>query len=60
MGMCFVDWERKIGDIEFRNRTKLPELMLKFEFVKDLYKDFRRELKDCDFEENQEEEEEFE
>ena len=40
-------------DIEFKKRTKLPELMTKFEFIKDLSKNLNKELK-------KEEEEEFE
>lgn len=42
------------GDIEFRNRTKLPELMKEFDFIEKLNKTLSEELKEC------EEEEEFE
>lgn len=42
------------GDIEFRNRTKLSELMKEFEFIKELNKTLNEELKES------EEEEEFE
>ena len=40
-------------DIEFRNRTKLPELMSKFEFIKELKDNLNKEFEE-------EEEEEFE
>ena len=41
------------GDIEFRKRTKIPELMKEFQFIRDIRKKLNEELKE-------EEEEEFE
>ena len=52
-GYVFCRFGEDSGDIEFRNRTKLPELMLEFEFIKKLSESLNRELK-------VEEEEEFE
>ena len=52
MDMFFVDLE-KSGDIEFRKRTKIPELMKEFQFIRDIRKKLNEELKE-------EEEEEFE
>lgn len=52
-GYVFCRLGEETGDIEFRNRTKLPELMKNFEFIKQLNKTLNEELKE-------EEEEEFE
>lgn len=52
-GYVFCRLGEDSGDIEFRNRTKLPELMLEFEFIKKLSESLNRELK-------VDEEEEFE
>lgn len=51
-GYVFCRLGEDSGDIEFRNRTKLPELMIEFEFIKKLSKSLNEELK--------EDEEEFE
>lgn len=53
-GYVFCRMGEENGDIEFRNRTKLPELMKEFDFIKELNKTLNEELKEC------EEEEEFE
>lgn len=53
-GYVFCRMGEENGDIEFRNRTKLPELMKEFEFIKELNKTLNEELKES------EEEEEFE
>lgn len=53
-GYVFCRMGEENGDIEFRNRTKLPELMKEFEFIKELNKTLNEELKE------NEEEEEFE
>lgn len=52
-GYVFCRLGEESADIEFRNRTKLPELMLEFEFIKKLSKSLNNEL-------IKEEEEEFE
>lgn len=52
-GYVFCRLGEDSGDIEFRNRTKLPELMVEFEFIKKLSKSLNEELKE-------DEEEEFE
>ncbi|MGM9858598.1 MAG: hypothetical protein ACI4VN_02380 [Clostridia bacterium] len=52
-GYVFCRLGEEAGDIEFRNRTKLPELMKNFEFIKELNRSLNEELKE-------EEEEEFE
>lgn len=52
-GYVFCRLGEETMDIEFKKRTKLPELMTKFEFIKDLSKNLNKELK-------KEEEEEFE
>jgi len=52
-GYVFCRLGEDSGDIEFRNRTKLSELMVEFEFIKELSKRLNEELKE-------EEEEEFE
>ena len=51
-GYVFCRLGEEPGDIEFRNRTKLPELMREFDFIKELQQNLNEELK--------EEEEEFE
>lgn len=51
-GYIFCRLGEEPADIEFRNRTKLPELMREFDFIKELQKNLNEELK--------EEEEEFE
>ena len=53
-GYVFCRMGEENGDIEFRNRTKLSELMKEFEFIKELNKTLNEELKES------EEEEEFE
>ena len=53
-GYVFCRMGEENGDIEFRNRTKLPELMKEFDFIEKLNKTLSEELKEC------EEEEEFE
>lgn len=53
-GYVFCRMGEENGDIEFRNRTKLSELMKEFEFIKELNKTLNEELKE------NEEEEEFE
>lgn len=50
-GYVFCRLGEEPGDIEFRNRTKLPEIMKEFDFIKELQQNLNREL---------EEEEEFE
>ena len=52
-GYVFCRLGEETMDIEFRKRTKLSELMTKFEFIKELSKSLNKELK-------KEEEEEFE
>ena len=52
-GYVFCRLGEESGDIEFRNRTKLPVLMKNFDFIKELSKSLNEELKE-------EEEEEFE
>lgn len=52
-GYVFCRLGEDSGDIEFRNRTKLSELMIEFEFIKKLSESLNRELK-------VDEEEEFE
>lgn len=52
-GYVFCRLGEETIDIEFRKRTKLLELMTKFEFIKDLSKSLNKELK-------KDEEEEFE
>lgn len=52
-GYVFCRLGEESADIEFRNRTKLPELMIEFEFIKNLSKSLNEELKE-------EEENEFE
>lgn len=54
-GYVFCRLGEEPGDIEFRNRTKLPELMKEFDFIKELHENLNRELK-----QDEEEEEEFE
>lgn len=51
-GYVFCRLGEESVDIEFRKRTKLQELMTKFEFIKDLSKSLNKELR--------KEEEEFE
>ena len=53
-GYVFCRMGEENGDIEFRNRAKLSELMKEFEFIKELNKTLNEELKES------EEEEEFE
>ena len=52
-GYVFCRLGEEPGDIEFRNRTKMPELMSKFEFIKELKDNLNKEFE-------KEEEEEFE
>lgn len=52
-GYVFCRFGEDSADIDFRNRTKLPELMKYFEFIRDISKKLNEELKE-------EEEEEFE
>ena len=52
-GYIFCRLGEESADIEFRNRTKLPELMKYFDFIVDIRDNLNRELKE-------EEEEEFE
>ena len=52
-GYVFCRLGEEAGDIEFRNRTKLPELMKNFEFIREISKQLNEELKE-------DEEEEFE
>lgn len=52
-GYVFCRLGEEPGDIEFRNRTKLPELMSKYEFIKELKDNLNREFEE-------EEEQEFE
>lgn len=52
-GYVFCRLGEETIDIEFRNRTKMPELMKNFDFIKDISKMLNEELKE-------EEEEEFE
>lgn len=51
-GYVFCRFGEETGDIEFRNRTKLPELMKEFEFIREISQNLNNEL--------EEEEEEFE
>lgn len=51
-GYVFCRFGEDSADIDFRNRTKLPELMKYFEFIRDISKQLNEELK--------EDEEEFE
>ena len=51
-GYVFCRFGEDSADIDFRNRTKLPELMKYFEFIRDISKKLNEELK--------EDEEEFE
>lgn len=53
-GYVFCRMGEENGEIEFRNRTKLPELMKEFDFIEKLNKTLNEELKES------EEEEEFE
>lgn len=50
-GYVFCRFGEDSADIDFRNRTKLPELMKYFEFIREISKQLNEELK---------EEEEFE
>lgn len=52
-GYVFCRFGEEAGDIEFRNRTKLTELMKNFEFIREISENLNKELKG-------EEEEEFE
>lgn len=45
-GYVFCRLGEEAGDIEFRNRTKLSELMKNFEFIKEISKQLNRELKE--------------
>ena len=51
-GYVFCRMGEENGDIEFRKRTKLPELMIKFDFIREIRDSLNKELDD--------EEEEFE
>lgn len=44
-GYVFCRLGEDSGDIEFRNRTKLPELMIEFDFINKLSKSLNEELK---------------
>ena len=50
-GYVFCRLGEEAGDIEFRNRTKLSELMKNFEFIKELSKKLNDELKEVEEEE---------
>ena len=50
-GYVFCRLGEDSADIEFRNRTKLPELMIEFEFIKELSKSLNEELKEEEEEE---------
>ena len=52
-GYVFCRMGEENGDIEFRKRSKLPELMKEFEFIREIRDSLNKEL-------NEEEEEEFE
>lgn len=53
-GYVFLRLGEEFADVDFRNRTKLPELMKEFEFLRELRDSITQELKE------DEEEEEFE
>ena len=53
-GYVFLRLGEEFTDVDFRNRTKLPELMKEFEFLRELRDSITQELKE------DEEEEEFE
>lgn len=53
-GYVFLRLGEEFADVDFRNRTKLPELMKEFEFLRELRDGITEELK------NEEEEDEFE
>lgn len=53
-GYVFLRLGEEFTDVDFRNRTKLPELMKEFEFLRELRDSITHELKE------DEEEEEFE
>ena len=44
-GYMFCRLGEEFADIDFRKRTKLPELMKEFEFIKDVSKMLNKELK---------------
>jgi hypothetical protein len=52
-GYIFCRFGEETGDIEFRKKSKIPELMKEFEFVKEMIIKLNKELKE-------EEEDEFE
>lgn len=52
-GYVFCRLGEENGDIEFRRRSKLPELMKEFEFIREINNNLNKELEE-------EEEEEFE
>lgn len=52
-GYVFCRLGEENGDIEFRKRSKLPELMKEFDFIREINNSLNKELKE-------EEEEEFE
>lgn len=56
-GYIFCRLGEESTDIEFRKKTKLPELMKEFDFIKELSKSLNEALKE---EKVEEEEEEFE
>ena len=43
-GYVFCRLGEEPADIEFRNRTKLPELMKEFDFIKELHEKLSKEL----------------
>ena len=45
-GYVFCRFGEDSADIDFRNRTKLPELMKYFEFIRDISKQLNEELKE--------------
>ena len=46
-GYVFCRLGEEPGDIEFRNRTKHPEFMKEFEFIRELQQNLNKELKDA-------------
>jgi len=47
-GYVFCRLGEESGDIEFRKRTKIPELMKEFQFIRDIRKKLNEELKEED------------
>ena len=50
-GYVFCRLGEESGDIEFRKRTKIPELMKEFQFIRDIRKKLNEELKEEEEEE---------